>query len=236
MKNHVFLADFYQPVVHALERANQQSPDFAPLIVPDRIHPGEVGHWIMAAELLSQWHVNPVVSRVVLHADRASVASTENAKVEALQATGDGLRWIETDQALPLPLDPGDVLTKFLLKISDIARLDQQIVQVDSLAPGDFELVIDGKAAGTFSQDEWGRGVNIALCSTPMLSQARDVEWHEQRRATLDQARFILSAEITSTAGSQAAADALEQGQAELASAIRSSMELKPHTFELRRK
>jgi len=236
MKDHVFLADFYQPVVHALERAKQQFPDFAPLIVPDRIHPGEVGHWIMAAELLSQWHVNPVVSRVFLHADRASVASTENAKVEALQATADGLRWIETDQALPLPLDPGDALTKFLLRISDIARLDQQIVQVDSLAPGDFELVIDGKAAGTFSQDEWRRGVNIALCSTPMLSQARDVEWHEQRRATLDQARFILSAEITSTAGSQAAADALEQGQAELASAIRSSMELKPHTFELRRK
>jgi lysophospholipase L1-like esterase len=236
MKDQVFLADFYQPVVDAIERAKRQSPDFASLIVPDHIHPGDVGHWIMAAELMSRWHVNPVVSRVVLNADKASIVSAQNTKVESLQRTADGLRWIQTDQALPLPLDPNDPLTKFLLSISDIAKFDQQIVQIDSLPPGNYEIAIDGKTIGTFSPGDLKRGTNIALDETPMLGQARDIEWHEQRRATLDQARFILTAEVTSTAGSKAAAETLERAEGELASNIRSTLVLKPHTFELRKK
>jgi lysophospholipase L1-like esterase len=236
MKDRVFLADFYQPVVDAVDRAKHQSPEFASLIIPDHIHPGDVGHWIMAAELMSRWHVNPVVSRVVLNADKASIVRAENTKVESLQRTSDGLRWVQTDQALPLPLDSSDPLTKFLLSISDIAKLDQQIVQVDSLPSGNYDLVIDGKMLGTFSHDELKRGINIALYETPMLSQARDIEWHEQRRATLDNAKFILSAEVTSTAGAKVAAETLERAEAELASNIRSTLILKPHTFELQKK
>jgi lysophospholipase L1-like esterase len=236
MKDRLLLADFYQPVVEALGQAKHQSTELAPFIIPDRIHPGDAGHWIMAAELLSAWHVNPLVGRVFLNADKASITNEENTKVEAVQHTADGLQWIQTDRALPLPLDPGEPMTKFLLSISDIAKLDQQILQVDSLLPGNYVLAIDGKAVGTFSQDELGQGVNIALYPTPMLSQARDIEWHEQRRATLDLARFILTAEITSTDGRQAAAETLERAEAELASNIRSSLVLKPHTFELRRK
>ena len=235
MKDHLLVADFYQPVVDALNRAKRQSAELASLIIPDRIHPGEAGHWIMAAELMSTWHVNPLVGRVLLNADKPSILGTENTKVEALQYTSDGLQWIQTDAALPLPLDPGDPMTKFLLGISEIARLDQQILQVDSLQTGNYELAIDGKPMGTFSQDELGHGVNIALYPTPMLSQARDIEWHQQRRATLDQARFILSEEITSTSGSQGAAETLERAEAELASNMRSSRVLKPHTFALRR-
>jgi lysophospholipase L1-like esterase len=236
MKDHLLVADFYQPVVDALGRAKRQSAELASLIIPDRIHPGDAGHWIMAAELMSTWHVNPLVGRVLLNADKLSILSTENTKVEALQSTPDGLQWIQTDGALPLPLDPADPMTKFLLGISDIARLDQQILQVDSLPTGNYELAIDGKPIGTFSQDELGHGVNIALYPTPMLSQARDIEWHQQRRATLDLARFILNEEITSTSGSQGAAETLERAEAELASNTRSSSVLKPHTFALRRK
>jgi lysophospholipase L1-like esterase len=236
MKDRLLLADFYQPVVDALDRGNRQSTELAPFIIPDRIHPGDAGHWIMAAELLSAWHVNPLVGRVFLNAEKASITSAENTKVESLRGTSEGLQWIQTDQSLPLPLDPGEPMTKFLLGISDIARLDQQIVRVDSLQPGNYELEIDGKAVGIFSQDELGHGVNIALYPTPMLSQARDIEWHEQRRATLDLARFILSAETTSTSGSQGAAETLEHGEAELAANIRTSLVLRPHTFELRKK
>ncbi len=235
MKDRVLLADFYQPVVTALERAKRQFPELAPLIIPDRIHPGEVGHWIMAAELLSTWHVNPVVSRVVLNAEKALITGSENTKVDALQRTANGLQWTQTDGALPLPVDPSDPLTKLLLGISDLARLDQQTVQVDSLPPGNYELVIDGKPIVTLSQDEWKRGVNIALYSTPMMAQAQDIEWHEQRRATLDQARFILSAEVTSTNSSKTAAETLQDAEEELAAKVRSSMGLKPHAFELQR-
>jgi lysophospholipase L1-like esterase len=64
----VFVADFNGSVTAALQRAREQYPGLAPLLLPDHIHPNETGHWIMAAALLSAWHVNPVVSR-----DRKSV-------------------------------------------------------------------------------------------------------------------------------------------------------------------
>ena len=58
----VLIADFNQPLNDALARARTQFPELAPLIVPDRIHPSETGHWIMAAALMSAWHVDPIVS------------------------------------------------------------------------------------------------------------------------------------------------------------------------------
>src|SRR6195952_1265817 len=60
----VIVADFYSPLTNALEVAKKQFPQLAPLIIPDRIHPAEIAHWMMAAELLSAWHLDPVVSRV----------------------------------------------------------------------------------------------------------------------------------------------------------------------------
>jgi hypothetical protein len=42
----------------------RQSSELAPFIIPDRIHPGDAGHWIMAAELLAAWHVNPELNKL----------------------------------------------------------------------------------------------------------------------------------------------------------------------------
>src|ERR1700677_2628964 len=60
----ILVADFHRPLTVALERAKSNFPQLAPLIVPDRIHPSETGHWIMVAALMSAWQVNPIVSSV----------------------------------------------------------------------------------------------------------------------------------------------------------------------------
>jgi lysophospholipase L1-like esterase len=230
----VLVADFHGPLVSALERAEKQFPQLAPLIIPDRIHPAEAGHWIMAAELLSTWHVDPVVSRVVLTA-KAVVESHERTEISSLEKTASGLQWTQEDAALPLPLDFNSAMTPVLLSISNIANLDQQMLRIEGLDPGTYQLLIDAKPVSSFSMEELRSGVNLALYKTPMLDQARGIEWYEERRATLDQARFILSAEVKANPSSTVAEDRLREAEEELAATIRTKVIPVPHRFELRR-
>jgi len=232
----ILVADFNHPLRAALEHAKEQYPQLAPLIVPDRIHPSETGHWIMAAELMSTWHVNPVVSSLTLDAASAQAVERDRTTVTSLEKTSDGLKWTQLDEALPLPLDFNNAMTPVLLEISDLAKLDRMMLRIKLLGPGQYELSIDGKAVASFSADELQHGVNLALYKTPMLDQARGLEWHEDRRASLDLARFVLSAEIKQTSASSIAEDKLLDAQDELATATRKDLDPKPHNFELRRK
>jgi hypothetical protein len=232
----ILVVDFNRPMTDALERAKAQFPQLAPLMVPDRIHPSEAGHWIMAAALMSAWHVNPVVSRLALNAASAQVIDKDRTMVTELEKSAKGLKWTELDDALPLPLDFNNAMIPMLLKISDVAQLDQMMLRIESLNPGHYELSIDKKTIATFSREDLQRGVNLALYKTPMLDQARGLDWNEDRRATLDLARFILSAEIKQSATSNVAEDKLREAQDELAVATRKDLVLKPHHFELRRK
>ncbi len=231
----VLVADFNRPLTDALERAKVQFPQLAPLILPDHIHPTETGHWIMAATLMSAWHVNPVVSRLELNAVSATVIGKDRTTVTNLEKSAAGLRWTQLDEALPLPLDFNNAMTPMLLQISGIAQFDQMMLRVESLDPGQYQLSIDGKPVAVYSREELQHGVNLALLRTPMLDQARDIDWIESRRATLDQARFILSAEVKPSPTSAIAEARLRQAQDELAAAMRKDLDMKPHRFELLR-
>ena len=233
--NKLLLADFHQSLVDALQRAKTQTPQLAPLIVPDRIHPAEIGHWIMAAQLLSAWHVDPTVSSLTLNASTVQATDIQRTTATQLTKTAKGLQWIQTDQALPLPFDFNNAMIPLLLAISDIAKLDRLILRVQALAPGQYELLIDGKPVSTFSSEELASGINLALYKTPMVDQARDIDSIENQRMQLDQARFILSADVKEDATSTMAEDKLRQAQDQLAAEIRKKLQPSPHKFELRR-
>jgi len=230
----IFLADFHRPLTDALERAKAQFPQLAPLMIPDRIHPSETGHWIMAAALMSAWHANPIVSRLALNAATAEVIDKDRTTVTQLEKSGNGIKWTQLDDALPLPLDFNNAMTRVLLGVSDIAQDDQLMLRMEGLEPGQYQLSIDAKPIAVFSREELQHGVNLALYKTPMLDQARGIDWSEERRTTLDEARFILSAEVKESSTTGVAEDKLRQAQDELAAAIRNDLNPKPHSFELR--
>lgn len=231
----ILIADFDRPLTGALQRAKTQFPTLAPLIIPDRIHPSEAGHWILAAELMSAWHVDPIVSRLVLNAASAAVIDKERTTITSIERSSNGIKWTELDEALPLPLDFNNALTPVLLQVSDIAQLDRQMLLIEQLDAGQYQLSIDGKPVAVFSSEELQNGVNLALFKTPMLDQARGIDWEEERRASLDESLFILSAEVKESANSAVAEQTLRQAQDELAANIRATLNPKPHNFELRR-
>ena len=157
-------------------------------------------------------------------------------KISDLQKTPTGLRWTQLDEALPLPLDLNDAMTAVLLKESEIEKLDRQMIRVRGLPAGSYDLWIDQKMIASFSAETLEQGVNLALLKTPMLDQARGIDWEENRRATLDESRFILSAETAQQPDPAAAEVRLQAAEDELATTIYKQAAPKSHNFELRRR
>ena len=104
----------------------------------------------MTATLLSAWHVDPVVSRLVIDSKNAEIKEKKRTTIANLAKTTTGLQWTQTDEALPLPIDLNNAMTPVLLAVSHFADEDQLTLQVDSLDPGNYTLLIDGKSIANF--------------------------------------------------------------------------------------
>lgn len=235
-KKDLVLTDFQQPMTEALENAKAKYPELAPLLIPDRIHPAEAGHWIMAAALMSAWHVDPVVSTLALNAANAQVIGSARTTVTQLEAVKNGLSWTQLDEALPLPFDFNNAMTAVLLGVSRIEDVDRQILRVEGVAGDEYQLLIDGKPIAQFTREQLSAGVNLAFYKTPMVEQARGIDGREEQRAALDQARFILSTEIGNDASLASTEIALRQAQERIDTSLRKDLQPKPHHFELRQK
>jgi lysophospholipase L1-like esterase len=232
----IVVVDFHHRLVSALGHAATDFPALSPLLIPDRIHPAPATHWIMATALLEAWHVSPVVSEVTFSAADGKAIESSRTSISGLQKTATGLRWTQLDDALPLPFDLNDAMTSVLLKESSIEQFDRQTMRVRGLPAGNYELWIDQKLITNFSADALEHGVNLALLKTPMLDQARGIDWEENRRATLDEARFILSAETAKEPDPTAAEARLQAAEDEFATSLYKQAAPKPHNFELRAK
>jgi len=233
------LADFNAPVTEFLKAINEQSPDLAQQVIPDRVHPQAGGHWIMAEKLLKAWNAPALVSSVGIDANsKDAPVSAQNASVTNLVRGKNDLHWTETEMALPLPFPPSqlDPVLALTVKYTDIlSALDQEKLQVQGLATGHYELLIDGESIGVFSDQELGNGLNLAALDTPMLKQARLVAMDVQERNSLEDARFNLiypsvEGESSPTAAVLAAAMPAAEEQ------VAADAKPRPHQFEIRLK
>lgn len=227
------LADFYSPVMSLATRSHDHDPSLATLLLPDRIHPSEVTHWVMAAALVRAWGISPVVANVHLDSASAKTLEAKNADVTELQSSPTLLRWTQLDHALPLPLNLDDPMTQFMLKVSDLAKIDQQVLRISGLKLNRYLLKIDLREIASFTREELAAGVNLAVYPTPMEQQARELDAIEAKRTRLDEARFLLADEGLGVANDRSAAGTLEAADEELERAQRTKAFPVPHTFEL---
>ncbi len=232
-KQGIPVVDFNQPMTDALRAGMKIDPRMAASLLPDRIHPSLAGHWIMAAALARGWNINPIVSSVTLDAARTDITNQQNTTVSGLNETANGLRWTQLDRALPLPLELNDSMTQFLLQISDIASLDQQMLRVTGLSAASYSLEIDGQKIASFSRQELAGGINLALYSTPMEQQAKSIDWTAQDRAKLSGTRFDLMFEGDKIAGEADAVRVLDTLDQQMIDAEYKNAQPKPHTFAL---
>lgn len=231
--SHLGFSDFNQAVTNALNAGTRKNASLAPLLVPDRIHPAEASHWIMAATLARSWGFSPVVSSLRLDAAEGKTIAAENTQVADLKILNGTLQWTQTDNALPLPLQLDDAMIQFVLSVSDLAAMDRQLLSVIGLPALRYALKIDGKKIASFAREEISSGVNLALYATPMENQAKSVDGIELKRTRLDEAHFILAIEDPKVANETDATKAVEAKDAALALEERNAAQPKAHSFEL---
>jgi len=177
------------PVAAALEKAQALDPLVAKLILPDRVHPDIIAHWVMAETLLKGWNAPALVSSVTLDARALQATDAQNASVDHLARDKNTVSWSEIEKALPLPLIRDNAIYALLLDLTDIQQqLNQEPLRVTGLDPGQYKLAIDDGAIGAFSSEELAKGINLAEYGTPMRAQAQRVGWLVRDR---DMAHFI---------------------------------------------
>ncbi len=176
-------------VVAMVEKAQALDPQVAKLLLPDRVHPEAIVHWVMAEAVLKGWNAPALVSSVSIDARAGRATDAQNATVEGVERDAGGVRWSETENALPLAFLRDNELQALLLKLTDIEEaLNQEPLRVTGLDAGSYTLQIDGSAVGTFSAEELDRGINLADFGTPMRRQSQEVSWLVRDR---DEAHYI---------------------------------------------
>jgi lysophospholipase L1-like esterase len=171
--------NFNPPVVALLERAQALDPLVAKLILPDRVHPDFIAHWVMAETLLKGWNAPALVSSVTIDGRAGQVADAQNATVDHVERGDTGeLRWTEKENSLPLAFERGNETQSLLLDLTDIQQqLNQETLRVTGVDAGQYTLAIDGEPVGAFSAEELAKGINLADFATPMRSQSQHVSW-----------------------------------------------------------
>ncbi len=221
------------PTEQLLVSAAKAQPVLSQLLIPDRIHPAEATHWVMAAAVMRAWHVTPIVGAVKLNAAQSRVDSSERTHVSGLSVSRTVLSWDQQDEALPLPLNLNDPLMRMVLSLTDLAALDQEILSVADLPAGKYTIKIDReKALGPFTAEELARGINLATMDTPMLRQSIELSGNLDNRSKLEQAEFSLRVD-TSASGKKAASDALAEGEQEFTTKGRDSLKIPVHHYSL---
>lgn len=214
-REHLAVVDTNTPVVQFLERAKAANPSFASLLVPDRIHPSEPLHWVMAAALMKAWHLDPVVSAVTIDHDAREVTESKRTAVTNLAWDNNQLEWDQTDEALPLPFNFDSEFMSFVLANSELFSLDQEMLKVGGLPASQYALRIDGMAIGNFSAQQLAKGVNLATMKTPMWKQARQYDGKLGERSVLESADLTLNY-ATKVAERADGSRILREGQAEI--------------------
>jgi len=185
--------DLFHPMTEINIREQKKKPDFT-ITGPDRIHPGRGGHLVMAALFLkSQGLAGKPVASVYIDAMKGLVGA-ENAKVVIHKKSESGLSFNYLANALPFPIDSVNGVWENPQTQADalavypfIREFNQEILKVEQLKDGDYELRIDGRKIRTFGADSLARGINMALLSnTPQYQQAASLMYLNDLRLELE--------------------------------------------------
>lgn len=129
----------------------------------DRVHPGKLGHLLMATRFWAALGENGVVADTVLTSS-GRLVSCVNATVDHLSVLPDGLAFEYQPKALPFPLT--DEYRRLKELFPGTETINQELLKVDGLKDGDWSLSFDGREIGRFSSLQLAQGVNLAELDT----------------------------------------------------------------------
>jgi lysophospholipase L1-like esterase len=190
-KYHLPVVDYWS-VLDSITHRVQAVDSTATIIGPDRVHPGPVGHFIMAATFLKEMKMQRAVSVVELRAGsvdmrqvgegqvgrrrvgegqvgrrQVGVKSDEGSVVRAEHAVVSDVHMGRQGGSwkcleASLPFPVGRDAEPALGLIPFQQDLNEESLQVRGLEAGHYVLTIDGVEAGRFSSVELGQGIGLS--------------------------------------------------------------------------
>ena len=166
------VAELHRPLTEIL----QEHPDLG-LGGPDRVHPREEGHLLMAALVLESMHVPALVARAsvdaqTFKAEKIRAGLTENAVVSDVRRTGDGVAFTYAPKSLPFPALPEYLADDKIYPLTE--KLNREEIVVRHLKPGRYALMFDGVKLGSYTARELAKGVNVAILPTANQMRAQE--------------------------------------------------------------
>ena len=187
-RSHFSVIDLHSLMNDVNEKGQKEDPKFT-IVGKDRVHPGDVGHFVMAYAILKGQKAPEYVSKMAVDAGAAKVVEEGNCKISDLKAAKEEVSFTCLENALPYPVPES---AKDALKLVPFEKeMNQEILKVDGLAPGTYELQIDGEAIGEYPADDLKTGVNLATnTNTPQNKQALQVSELNAKRQSLESSRL----------------------------------------------
>jgi lysophospholipase L1-like esterase len=178
------LVDFNAPM-GAINRAGQaKAPQFT-IVGADRVHPGPVGHLVMAYLFLKEQGLSSTVADVAIDAAESRIVKQDNCTVSGLAVNGGDVCFTCLAHALPFPIEPEH--EKVLDLVPFVDELNQERLVISGLPGKKYRLSIDGRPILTTTAAALGKGINLSTArDTPQYKQARMIQLLTSERAFIE--------------------------------------------------
>lgn len=194
-KNNWAFVDLFYPMTEINKKGQQKDTAFT-ITGPDRIHPGNAGHLVMAYLFLkAQGLANKPIAGVVIDAKTGKTAKAENASISGLQKKNNNIAFTYLAKSLPFPIDSTARVFwnpqkqyEALDVIPFTKEFNSELLQVQHLdQSSDYILKIDGQSIGTYTGAAFNEGINLATISnTPQYQQAKKIMDLQLKRKDLE--------------------------------------------------
>ena len=170
-KTETLYVNQFDPYMQILLRERVNYPDKFIGAGQDGVHPGAVGHTLMAWSILKGLGAKSMVSHVTVDIKAKALVNADSCTVSHLNFAEGLVAFDRLDQALPMPIHPN---AEPALKLAPVLEeLNQYGLQITGLEPGEYQLSIGGNVAVTKSAEEWAKGVNLAMAAGPITQQTQ---------------------------------------------------------------
>jgi hypothetical protein len=180
---HAGTVNFYGVMNEINLREQKKDPNFT-LIGKDRIHPGPVGHFVMAYTFLKAQGMPQQVAVVRVRAKAQKPGDLVNAEVKNIRRSSLGVEFDALEKSLPFVVP--DNAKPALDLVPFMKDLNQETLAVDGLGRSSYLLKIDGEEIGQFTSSQLRDGIDLAGNSkTPQHQQSAAANLISANRTSL---------------------------------------------------
>lgn len=172
--------DMWGPLNRLSLEQRKKEPNWT--MIKDAVHPGPIGQTVMAEAIIDDMVAHPAISTVTLSQDQGklSVRATHGTIGDA-HRTEKGVSFNFAAESLPWVLPPDAAEG---IKLTHLGhRFSTEKLTVQDLAPGKYDLKIDGQTVGTYDESQLATGIELEENDkTPQYQQALKVAMLNKER------------------------------------------------------